>query len=182
MNRSTWVKVEAISRRYAPRGKVVKLKPQATCGIRTFCNRADCAHRNVSRASCEITRAACSRRAVRIDSQHARHGASAGRLIVRFSQFRGSTPKNSQRALSKRGANHLHEGLLMRVVQTINGWPVLDWRTPASGSTFVSLIRCGTRTTSNRDRIQDRRRDGGIGAAAVVETTPAWGAGTEHTR
>src|SRR5271165_1811462 len=107
MNRSTWVKVEAINRRYAPRGNVVKLKPQATCGIRTFCNRADCAHRKVSRASCEITRAACSRLAVRIDSQDVRHGAKAGRLIVRSSQFRGSTPKNFQRALAKRGANHL---------------------------------------------------------------------------
>src|SRR5271157_587615 len=137
MNRSTWAKVEAISHRYGPRGNVVKLKPQATCGIRAFCNRADCAHRNVIRASCEITRAACSRRAVWIDSQHTRHGASAGRLIVRSSQFRGSTPKNSQRALSKRGATHLHEGLLMRVVQTINGWPVLDSRTAASGSTLI---------------------------------------------
>ena len=83
----------------------------------------------------------CSRRAVRIDSQHARQCASAGRLIVRSRQFRGLTPKNSQRVLPKRGANHLHEGLLMRVVQTISGWPVLDLRTPGSGSTFVSFIR-----------------------------------------
>src|SRR5262249_31304429 len=122
----------------------------------------------------EITKAACSRRAVRMASQHDRHDARLGRVIFRSSQLCGLAPKNSQRIRSRIGPNHLHEGSMAMVAQTTRGRSVINRWVSVAFSTRDRFIRRGTLAPRGMNQEDKHRRnessaDGVLGRGGVEQ-------------